>query len=186
MKAHQKSLIKIFKQRFSNDVFVGAEVGVWKGETSKVLLTTFPKLCLILVDPWKAWEMNSSYQETDKMGKLTEEQWAAIRREAEGNVKPFLLRATILRKVSAEAVKLVDDRSLDFVFLDGDHSYEAVKNDIQAWTPKIRKGGILCGHDYRASGDKWEGYGVQRAIHELIGRENIHSYRGLLWSCDVV
>ncbi|NOR90110.1 MAG: hypothetical protein GQ524_07625 [Anaerolineales bacterium] len=51
---------------------------------------------------------------------------------------------------------------VDFVFIDGDHSYDHVKADVQAWLPHIREGGILCGHDY--GWDKWAG--VKQAFDE--------------------
>jgi predicted O-methyltransferase YrrM len=52
-----------------------------------------------------------------------------------------------LRRTSLEAASLFPDASLDLVFLDGDHSYSQVRQDIQAWLPKVRPGGVLCGHD---------------------------------------
>jgi predicted O-methyltransferase YrrM len=52
------------------------------------------------------------------------------------------------RMTTNEAVHLFKDESLDGVFIDADHSYEAVKKDIADWIPKIRRGGILAGHDY--------------------------------------
>lgn len=48
---------------------------------------------------------------------------------------------------SVSAASLIRDRSLDLVFIDGDHSYGAVQQDILAWMPKIKSGGIICGHD---------------------------------------
>jgi cephalosporin hydroxylase len=53
------------------------------------------------------------------------------------------------------------------VFLDGDHSYEAVKADIQAWGPLVEEGGILCGHDWDEHGASWPG--VHKAVVELLG-----------------
>lgn len=53
-----------------------------------------------------------------------------------------------------------ENESLDLVFIDADHSYEAVKADIAAWEPKVRPGGILCGHDYGVFP------GVTRAVNE--------------------
>lgn len=53
-----------------------------------------------------------------------------------------------LRVPSLQAARIFDEGSLDLVFLDGDHSYQAVRDDIEAWAPKVRKGGILCGHDF--------------------------------------
>jgi len=48
---------------------------------------------------------------------------------------------------SDRAAELVGDASLDLVFIDGDHSYEQTLRDIRNWLPKVRPGGILCGHD---------------------------------------
>jgi len=58
-----------------------------------------------------------------------------------------VLNATVTKSDSAEAAKLYKDKSVDFVFIDADHSYQAVKKDIFAWLPKIRKGGFIGGHD---------------------------------------
>jgi predicted O-methyltransferase YrrM len=66
------------------------------------------------------------------------------------------------RMTTNEAVHLFKDESLDGVFIDADHSYEAVKLDIQNWMPKVRKGGILAGHDYTSA---WPG--VIRAVDEI-------------------
>lgn len=65
----------------------------------------------------------------------------------------------------------------DLVFLDGDHSYEAVKADIQAWGPLIEEGGILCGHDWDEHGVSWPG--VHKAVVELLGWP---SFRKHIWA----
>lgn len=65
---------------------------------------------------------------------------------------------------SVEAADLIADESLDMVYIDADHSYEEVKKDILAWTPKVKMGGILSGHDYNPNG----GFGVHRAVNELV------------------
>jgi hypothetical protein len=61
-----------------------------------------------------------------------------------------------VRKTSIEAAKDFEDESLDFMYLDANHRFEHVVNDLVAWVPKIRSGGIVSGHDYhrmRASTD---------------------------------
>jgi len=73
--------------------------------------------------------------------------------------------------VSWEVARRFEERSLDYVMLDADHDYESVKKDIAAWLPKVRPGGILCGHDYCA-----EIPGVQRAVTEAFERVTV--YRG--------
>ena len=65
-----------------------------------------------------------------------------------------------MRMDSVEAAKRVEDGSLDFVFIDGDHSYDGCKRDIAAWTPKVKLGGWIGGHDYS---ERW---GVKRAVDE--------------------
>ena len=70
---------------------------------------------------------------------------------------------------SMEAVKKIEDGSLDLVFIDADHRYEAVKEDIIAWLPKIRKGGIISGHDY----DYPRYRGVTEAVDELLTDFNL-------------
>lgn len=57
-------------------------------------------------------------------------------------------RVMVMRTDSALAAASFEDRSLDFVYIDGDHSFEGCKRDILAWAPKIRHGGVLAGHDY--------------------------------------
>ena len=57
--------------------------------------------------------------------------------------------------------------SLDLVFIDGDHSYDAVVDDIEAWEPKVRPGGVLGGHDFAVNFE-----GVIRAVTEWVAREH--------------
>ncbi len=67
---------------------------------------------------------------------------------------------------SIEAAKLFNDESIDFLFLDANHFYRAVKADSKAWWPKIKEGGRFTGHDYHDSR-----YGVKKAIDELFGNK---------------
>ncbi len=82
------------------------------------------------------------------------------------NMKPVEGYYTPIRMDSVEAAKLYQDESLDFIYIDADHSYESVKNDILAWFPKLKVNGILAGHDYPMEP-------VRRAVHELLGEKNI-------------
>jgi len=72
------------------------------------------------------------------------------------------------------APKHYEDESLDFVYIDADHTYEIVKKDIESWYPKVKIGGILAGHDYYNSNQ------VIRAVGETIGQSNITTNR-LSW-----
>lgn len=74
-----------------------------------------------------------------------------------------------LEMSSIAAAHLYDDASLDFVFIDADHSYYAVAQDIDAWRPKVRSGGLLAGHDFC----NWPGFGVIEAVSERFERFEI-------------
>jgi predicted O-methyltransferase YrrM len=74
---------------------------------------------------------------------------------------PHLARhIRVLRIDSVRAARCFDDKSLDFVFIDGAHNYLAVKADLAAWAPKVKVGGVLAGHDYNLDG-------VKRAVHDI-------------------
>jgi len=73
-------------------------------------------------------------------------------------------------------------RNIDMVFIDADHSYEGVHNDILKWLPKVKSGGIISGHDYGLNPAGVNRFpGVDRAVHELLGEENIKTGPDLVW-----
>lgn len=111
----------------------GAELGLRNGATFCHLLRTCPGLHLIGVDTWSP---DIGYQNVDE----------AERRTREG-AAPYIERAHIIKATTLEAATQVAPLSLDFVFIDADHSTEAVIADIAAWGPKVRKGGQMLGHD---------------------------------------
>jgi predicted O-methyltransferase YrrM len=69
-----------------------------------------------------------------------------------------------IRCESIKASIKFNEYYFDFIFIDGDHSYESVKNDIQAWYPKLKVNGIMAGDDY----DPCHG-GVIKAVDEIFG-----------------
>ena len=85
--------------------------------------------------------------------------------EFKENMVPVAGYYNAVRLPSVDAAKTYANNSLDFVFIDADHEYESVKEDIKAWFPKVKVGGILAGHDY--AGPWWPG--VAKAVHELPG-----------------
>ena len=125
----------------------GAELGVWYGETFKHLVNNCPHLKLFGVDLYAAQPENEGPQkylpgEDGHMWKH-ESYYADVRSFCESTNG----RATIYRGYTNDASKLVEDESLDFVFIDADHSFKGVDEDIQHWAPKVKKGGYIIGHD---------------------------------------
>jgi len=136
---------------------IGAEVGCMEGATSSKLLKFCPKLKLICVDLWE-----SDYDVLSDYCKETYKDWDfdEIKRRFDYVVSPYRHRVTELQGLSWEMADRVEDGSLDFVFIDADHSYESVKKDIIAWVPKLKPGGLLSGHDIHLEG-------VLKAVKEL-------------------
>jgi len=83
----------------------------------------------------------------------------------------------VIRKDANDVIENYEDNSIDFLYLDADHSYEAVKNDIQKWLPKVR--GTLVGDDYVNVHP-----GVIKAVNEILGQENIRIH-GRTWIYEV-
>lgn len=125
----------------------GAEIGVWQGEYSARFCAT--GLQMLCVDPWLAsaeWMATKPYLSPDRAAVVMEK---AYRRACDR-----LSSCQIVRACSREAAEFVPDWSLDFVYIDGDHRYAAVMDDLTIWSRKVRSGGIVAGHDYRVSRHK--------------------------------
>jgi hypothetical protein len=133
----------------------GAEIGVLVGRLHFNLLDRCPDLNMIAVDSWR-----------DKSGSCTYPNQIANRAEFYERASCYGSRVNILEKDSAEAASYVPDESLDFVFIDGDHTYEACRRDILHWTPKVKQGGWILGHDFI------EFVGVNQAVKELFHTVN--------------
>ena len=177
MKRHQQALIELIRKVVGEPV-MGAEIGVYRGELSVVLHEAFPDCGLLLVDTWCEWGKSDSYRKTHKRtGDLTQEQWEEIHEEARKRIWAAGGEFQLFHGTSKEAAGWVR-RSLDFVFIDANHSYESVGQDIELWSPLVRPGGLLSGHDY---GGAYKG--VKRAVDEAFGSENIllPGNRSLVW-----
>lgn len=119
----------------------GAEIGVYKGEFTAQFCQA--GLVMAAVDPWRAFEGQSRGQ--DVQGRQD-----FLYGHAQRVLEPYLQdgRCRIIRETSAAAVKLFQPGELDFVYIDGDHSFPAVAHDIYEWAKIVRKGGMVSGHDY--------------------------------------
>ncbi|MCE9531545.1 MAG: class I SAM-dependent methyltransferase [Planctomycetes bacterium] len=154
--------------RFSSTSFRGAEVGVAEGALSNRLLHCFPTLFLTMVDSWATYSTEHAYRRSgDGHACLNEQQQAALKALAISNTDFASHRRHILQSDSCEAAESIADGSLDFVFIDADHTYEAVRKDIHAWWPKVRPNGLMSGHDYDARKDKDGRWGVARAVQDF-------------------
>ena len=128
---------------------VGAEVGVWTGDLSEVILAYLKPKELYLLDAWAAYpDYIKELKSRNFNGEyLKQEIWDDMyygvcdRFKNNNNVK-------IIRSMSGEDIRGVKDKELDWAYLDASHAEQYVYNDLFAWWPKIKDGGILCGHDF--------------------------------------
>lgn len=117
---------------------VGAEIGVYTGSFSETLCMAGLKLYSI-----DSWRLYPDYQKnTSCSQEKMEKQYEMVKKK----LAPY--DCAIIRKISMEAVKDFEDDSLDFVYIDGNHSFKYIAEDIWEWSKKVRKGGVISGHDY--------------------------------------
>jgi hypothetical protein len=119
---------------FTSGVEIGAEAGVY----SEILCKANPNLKLYSVDPWKIYG--------DYRNHVDEKNLQNAYEKAKVRLAPY--NCELIKAFSMDAVKLFEDDSLDFVYIDGNHDFPNVTNDIHEWSKKIRKGGIVSGHDF--------------------------------------
>lgn len=146
---------------------VGLEIGVAEGFTTEYLLSTVKDLKLTGIDPYPTyidWDGNQPAGDKNKNEMLKK-------------TSPFESRYDHIYKSSDEAVDDFEDESLDFVFIDGLHTYDQVLLDCKNYYPKVRKGGLIIGHDFARI------EGVNKAVREFAKSVNaeIKNARQDLW-----
>jgi hypothetical protein len=117
----------------------GVEIGVRGGDYSLALMEANPDLRLWGVDPY---EPHEGYRDH-----VRKSSFEAFEKEAHDKLDKYA-NYTFIRDYSDKAVEQFEDNSLDFVYLDGDHSFYNVTQDIELWSKKVRVGGIISGDDY--------------------------------------
>jgi predicted O-methyltransferase YrrM len=125
----------------TSERFTIVEVGVKEGFHAKLLSRTMPGSVIYAVDPYIMY-----YEET--YPDLTQEAQEGFYRdlihhsiESDGKIVPIRLK-------SDEAAKFFADESIDYIYIDGDHTKDGVQLDIVSWLPKVKNGGIIGGHDW--------------------------------------
>ncbi len=142
----------------------GVELGVDRGDMSESLLKRHSDLFLYMVDPYPPPDQwpESYKQSRDYHARLSPEEQEKRWKRALAATAFAADRTRLFKMFSWDAAAMVPE--VDFVFIDGDHTYEGVKADIAAWTGKVKSGGILGGHDY--SYETESGKGVSKAVDE--------------------
>ena len=156
-------LIPVLRERYNNSDIFGLELGVNVGSNLVYFLEELPNIKnLIAIDPFIPYDDGPG-------GFVSEEIINKVKSCFIRNIQPFNDKVTFINKTSDSAVFDVEDESLDYIFIDGDHSFEAVKNDIFNYYSKVKKGGIFAGHDWSWGADR----AVQRALQEFVTVNNL-------------
>jgi len=129
---------------------IGAEIGVERALYAETLLKENPNLNLFAIDAWTAYK---GYRDHVTQGACD-----GLFAEAQERLKPFGERVDIIKGFSEEVFDEFEDNSLDFVYIDANHEYQHVVNDIANWSRKVKVGGIVAGHDYVKRTNKQRNY----------------------------
>jgi len=148
------------------------ELGVDRGFNFVLMIDHQPKLA-VAVDPWMV-DGNPANINCISQNKM-DGRYSKFKLRIKS--KPFV---KIYRDFSYNVVKEFEDEFFDFIFIDAEHSYEGVARDISDWYPKVKEGGVLCGHDYvefTAKGELGEyDFGVIKAVDEFVEKNNIKTF----------
>ncbi len=135
----RKELAKIFAEL---NFKTGAEIGVDRGLFSGDICLANPQLQLFSIDSWSA----SSFEDSVNTSAFMQNQYDRHYQSTVTRLAKF--NCQVIRKASLEAIENFADNSLDFVYIDANHSFVNVADDIYRWEKKVKPGGIVAGHDY--------------------------------------
>lgn len=164
-----QSFYDMISSEYDFKVFV--ELGVWKGHSISYLankLRNKENINIFAVDIFEIWDKNKNV--VDDVKYINEIYNTNL---IKNNVRHLI---TDIKSISWEASEKFLNNSVDFVFIDADHSYESVSKDIECWFPKIKSGGIISGHDFRHD---QSGMGVVKAVTENFKQFELHN--GGVW-----
>ena len=132
----------------------GAEIGVARGDNAEMMCREIPGIKLFCIDPWGVYRENKRGGNMDKH--------RANHAQTIERLKPY--NVTIIQATSMEAVETFNDEELDFAYIDGNHDYKYVLEDIAEWSKKVKRGGIVSGHDYY----QFNNSGIIEAVAEYL------------------
>ena len=144
----------------------GAEIGTYMGGFAQLILDTVKPRKLYLIDPWiasKTQSQTGSWYDTVDQGYMDDIFDMVSQRFSE---RAGITNVEIIRDYSSNALRTLRDGELDWVYIDGDHSYETVLGDLKLSFEKVRIGGFISGDDYVVV-DNWWKDNVVRAVTEF-------------------
>jgi len=136
------------------------EIGCYLGVSTELFAMFSKKVTSI-----DLWGSDLSYNG----GECPQSYWPIIENKARTRLQPYK-NTTLVKSSSTEYSKNVNDNSIDLIYIDGNHSYESVTGDITVWYNKIKKGGIISGHDYNQ-------IEVKNAVDDFINKHSLKKFK---------
>lgn len=137
---------------------IGAEIGVASGIHAACFLLELDIDMIYLIDPYIPYK--------DEFKMISSERAKEMESNAYIKLAKYKHKIRWIKEKSVDAARLIADNSLDFVYIDGDHTYKSVTDDILLYFPKVKKGGLFSGHDYGFRS-------VKRAVDEFINKQGL-------------
>jgi len=163
---------------------VGAEIGVFRGDFSATIIRAIEPSILYLVDPWDLM-FGERYQDwggyTEGGSLLTSRAIAEVKSKTESKLTTQVI---IKKDFSTAWLESLPDGSLDWAYIDASHAYDATLAELRLCKEKVKKDGIICGHDYQIKRDHPH-HGVFRAVQTFVsetGYEIIWAGPELQWA----
>ena len=136
-----------------------AEIGCYQGESTEIFCSSSKITKLHAIDPW-----TNGFDDTDYISLKSVCDMEKVESRFDYRMNKFFDNKCVKMKLTSEqACKHFEDHVLDFVYIDANHQYDEVCNDIERWLPKIKKDGFVGGHDVGLDG-------VSRAIIRFFGK----------------
>lgn len=147
----------------------GLEIGVKDGKYSHHLVKHSGLSKIYLLDAWKHFPESDYEDGANDSQKVQDARYRQVLKQ----MKPYGKRVQVLRGDSRKLHKKFADGSLDFVFIDANHSYDAVLEDLRNFAPKVRRGGIVSGHDFANQVRPGSVIEVKRAVEDYCRERGI-------------
>lgn len=154
-----RTSVEFAKNKFKNKELICLEIGVYRGENALNILENLNVKRLYLIDPWEKYLGYDEYNQ---------EKLSRYYKETKKRLKKYLHKIIFIKKMSSSAIIDVPS-SLDFIYIDGNHDYKYVKKDIENYYKKLKKGGILAGHDISFQG-------VSKAFCEFVSKNKLDPF----------
>jgi hypothetical protein len=164
-KAKLRGSLQFAKENLGKDLVV-VEVGVFEGENAERIIRNLGIKRIYLIDPYKYEKTDCSY--TSKTDLCLAKEKMKKRLSKYGNKIIFIKRSSI------KSLNSIPD-NCDYIYIDGNHNYKNVKEDIKNYYNKVKDGGILAGHNIE-NGGYYKNNGVTQAFVEFVAKKNLKPF----------